>query len=95
MASITTTVTAITKMLRGRMEAFPIDVISGQPTLHSVRYFVNQLVTFAIHFVTTKWGGKHGLLPLVLGEAKMRLAARNRDLDYDCLKKLQLLNPRI
>ena len=38
MAAITTTVTAITKMVRGKMEAVPLDAISVQPTLHSVRH---------------------------------------------------------
>ena len=36
MDEITATVTAITKMVRGRMEEFPLDAIVGQPTLNSV-----------------------------------------------------------
>ena len=40
MAEITTTVTAITKMVRVKMEAVPIDAIFGQPTLHYVQYLI-------------------------------------------------------
>ena len=71
MAATTTTVDAITNMVIVRMEAVPLDAIAGQPTLHSVRHLVKQLQNFASHLATTKVGGKHGLLPLVLSEAKM------------------------
>ena len=90
-----TTVTAITKMARGRMEAVPLDAIVRQPTLHSVRHLVEQLATFASHFATIKWGGKHGFLPLVLSKAKMRPASGNNNLDCERLKKTDLINPRI
>ena len=40
MAVITEKVTAITKMLRGSMEAVPLDAIVGQLTLNSVRHLV-------------------------------------------------------
>ena len=80
MAVITTTVTKITDMVRGQMESVSIDAIFGQPTLNSMQQLFNQLETFASHFTTTKWGGKHGFLPLVLSEAKMRPAAGNNNL---------------
>ena len=35
-AAISATVTTITKMVRVRMEAFPLDAIVGQPTFDSV-----------------------------------------------------------
>ena len=54
MAEITTTVAAITYMVRGRMEAVPIDAVAGQPTLQSARHLAEQLATFASHFATTK-----------------------------------------
>ena len=71
MAAITTTVAAITEMARGRMEAVPLHAIFGKPTLHSVQHLFEQLATFTSHFATTKWGGKHGFLPIGLSEAKM------------------------
>ena len=87
MAEITATVTAITKMVRGRMEAVPLDAIVGQPTLNSVCHLVNQL--------TPEWGGKDGFLPLVLTETKMHLAAGIQDLECTRIKRPKLLNPKI
>ena len=92
MTATTTTVNAITKMVKERMEAVPIDAIFGKPTLHSVQHLIEKLATFTSHCATTKWGGKHGFLPLVLSEAKMRPAAGNSDLDCNRLKKPELLN---
>ena len=94
MAAITTTVAAITNMARRRMEAVPLDAIVGQPNLHSVRHFVEQVSTFVSHFVTTKWGGKYLFLPLVLSKAKMRPSAGNNNLDCKQLKKPEIINPR-
>ena len=68
---ITITVTAITDMVRGWTESVPLDVIVGQTTLNAVRHLVEKLTTFASHFATNKWGGKHGFLPLVLSKASM------------------------
>ena len=95
MAATTTTVTATTNMVIGSMEDVPLDAIFGQPTLHSLQHLVEQHATFASHFATTKWGGKHGFLPLILSKANMRPAARNNNLDCERLKKLDLTNPRI
>ena len=95
MAEITAIVTAITKMVRGRMEAVPLDTIVGQPTLNSVRHLVNHLAAFASHFSTTEWGGKDSFLPLVLTETKMHLAAGIQDLECRRIKRSELLNTKI
>ena len=95
MAPITTTVATITKMVIGRMELSLLDDIFGLPTLHSVRHLIEQLATFSNVFATTKWGGKHRLLLLILSKSKMRLDARNNNLNYERLKKPELINPRI
>ena len=92
---ITTAVTVITEMVKGRIEAVLLDAIVGQLTLHSVRHLVEQLATIASHFTTTKWIGKHRFLPLVLSEAKIRPAAGNNNLKCERLKKPELINPRI
>ena len=92
MVSITATVTAITEMVRGRMEEVPLDAIVGQPTLNPVRYLVNQLMAFTIHLATTEWSGKHGFLPLLLTDTKMRLAAGIQDLECRRIKWHELLN---
>ena len=66
----------------------------GKSPSIQVQHLVEQLATFTSHFATTKWGGKHGFLPPVLSEAKMRPAAENNTLDFERLKKSELINPR-
>ena len=95
MVDITETVTTINKMVRGRMEAVPINEIVGQPTINSVRHLVKQLADFSIHFATTIWGGKQGFLPLVLTETKMSLSDIKQNLDCKRIEKSELLNPKI
>ena len=92
MASITTTVTAITKMVRSRMVAFPIERIFGQPNLPTVRTLIEQLANFLSHFNTTTWGGRHGYLPLVINQAKV---TSDENLDCVQLKKPALIHPNI
>ena len=77
------------------MGAVPLDAIVGQPTLNSVRPIVNQFAAFASHFATTNWGGKHDFLPLVLTETKMHISAGIQDLECGCIKRPELLNPKI
>ena len=95
MAAITETVTAITKMVRARMEAVPIDAIMGHHNLNSIRHLVDQLSSFVSNLATTKWGGKHGFLPLVLTDTKMRLADGIQDPKCRRIKRPELLNPKI
>ena len=95
MAAITATVTAITEMVRVRMEAVPHKAIMGQPTLNSVRHLVSQLAEFTSHFATTEWGGNHGFLLLVIIETKKRLFDWIQDLEYGRIKWPKTLNPKI
>ena len=95
MAEIATTMSAITKMVRGRMEAVPLNTNMGKSTLNSMRHLVEQLVTFASHSATTKWGGKHRLLLLILSGEKIRLTIGYKNLDYERLNNPKLLDPRI
>ena len=82
-------------MVRRRMEAGPLDAIVGQPTLNSVRHLADHLSAFASHFTNNGWGGKHGFLPLLLTETKIRLAAGNLDLDCGHIKRPEILKPKI
>ena len=95
MASLTTTVTAITDMVRGRMTAVPLNAIVGQPTLPAVRKLVEQLSTYSSHFHTNAWGGRHGHLALVLDQAKMRVVTTTAALDCSRLDKPELVHPAI
>ena len=95
MASITTTVTAITKMVRRHMTAVPLNAIVGQPTLPAVQKLIKQLSACASHFHTNAWGGRHGHLALVLDAAKMRVVTDNSALDCSRLTKPELVHPDI
>ena len=95
MASITTTVTAITEMVRGRMTAVPLDAIVGQPTLPAVRKLVEKRSAFALHFHTTAWGERHGHLALVLDAPKMRVVTDNASLDCTRLTQPNLVHLNI
>ena len=75
MASITATVIAITKTIRGRTEAVPLNAILGYPTLKSVDTFLDSLRPSQAILQPPNEGGKHGFLLLVLTETKMRLVA--------------------
>ena len=77
------------------MEAASLDSIVRKTNFYSMQHFSEQLVAFASHFTTTKWGGKHRFFPLVLSEAKMQPAAKSSNLDCKRLKKPDILNPRI
>ena len=90
-----TTVTTITKMVRGRMAAVPINAIVGQPTLPAVQKIVYQLSAFASHFHTTSWGGHHGYLTLVLSKPKMRIVTTDAILNYARLAQPALVHPDI
>ena len=95
MAAIMATVTAITKMVRGRMEAVPLDAIVVHPAFNSFQHLVDQIAAFASRLTTTELGGKHRFLPLGLTKTKMRLAAGNQDLDCGRIKMPDILNPKI
>ena len=95
MAEVMETVTAITKMVRGGIEAVPIYSIVGQPTLNYIQHPVKQNAAFASHFATTKCVGNHGFLPLVITETKMCIAYQNQKLDCERIKNTELLNPKI
>ena len=95
MASITTTVTAITEMVRGRIAAVLLDAIVGQPTLPAMQKLVEQVFAFASHFHTTVWGGDHGHLAPVLDAPKMRAVTSNPSLDCARLTQPDHVRPKI
>ena len=88
-------ISTMIEMLKGMMEAVPLDAILRHPILNSVQHLIDHPAAFAINLATTKWGGKHGFLQLVLIETKMCLAARNQDLEHGHIKRPELLNPKI
>ena len=95
MSAITSTVTAITEMVQGQLEAVPFDPLIGQPTRHSVRQLIDELAGFTSHFSSSHWGGRHGYLSLVLFDAEMRLVTGDAALDCSRLPLPAHINTRI
>ncbi len=50
------------------MSAKPLDVIVGQPTTESMNKTMEQTAQMVAPIKTTAWGGRHGLLALVLDD---------------------------
>ena len=95
MSDLTSTMTAITEMVRGRLEAVPFDPLIGQPTRHSVRHLIDQLAGFTSHFSSPHWGGRHGYLTLVISDAEMRPVMGDAALDCERLPLPERINAQI
>ena len=57
MSATTSTLNAVTELVRARLEAVPIYQLIVQPTQKSTGKLINQLSGFASHFSSSKWGG--------------------------------------
>ena len=79
--SSTTDIAAIDEMIRAKFDAATITRVIGQPSLTSVRALVDELAKIAAGCKTSKWGGKHGHLKVVLGMEKYRLVLAQPNLD--------------
>ena len=62
MSATTSTLTAVTKLVRACRETVLVDQLISQPTHQSVHQPIDQLASFASHFSSSKWGGRHGYL---------------------------------
>ena len=91
MSATTSTLTAVTKFVRARLEAVPID----QPTQKYVCQLINQIYGFASHLSSSKWGWCHSHISLVLYEAKMRLVNGDSNLDCAHITTPERINPAI
>ena len=79
--SSTTDIAAIDEMIRVKFDAATITRVVGQPLLTSVRCLVDELAKMVAGCKTSKWGGKHSHLKVVLGMEKYRLVLAHPDLD--------------
>ena len=70
MSSSTTNEAAIREAIRAQLSELPLDKIIGQPTTTTVNHLKQQLAKLASAVKTSKWGGAHGHLPLVIGNAE-------------------------
>jgi hypothetical protein len=85
--SSTTDIAAIDEMIRAKFDAATITRIVGQPSLTSVRLLVDELAKIVAGCKTSKWGGKHGHLKVVLGKDKYRLVLAQPELDCTVVGK--------
>jgi hypothetical protein len=85
--SSTTDIAAIDEMIRAKFDAATITRIVGQPSLTSVRLLVDELAKIVAGCKTSKWGGKHGHLKVVLGKDKYRLVLAQPELDCTVVRK--------
>ena len=75
MSSTTATGTSVQEAIRTQIGTMAIDKIIGQPTTTSVNNLKEQIAKIAASVKTTKWGGRHGYLPLVLDNTEWQTAS--------------------
>jgi len=69
------TETAVREAVRAKIYAMPLDKIVGQPTTATANHLKEQIAKIAAAIKTTKWGGRHGHLPLVLSDTEWQTAS--------------------
>ena len=68
MESSTANESAIREAVRAQIATMPLDQIVGQTTNTTVNHLEQQCAKLAALMKTTKWGGRHGCLSLVIDE---------------------------
>ena len=79
MSSSTTNEAAIREAIRAQLSELPLDKIIGQPTTTTVNHLKQQLAKLASAVKTSKWGGAHRHLPLVIGDTKYASPPANQN----------------
>jgi len=85
--SSTTDIAASDEMIWAKFNAASISHVVCQPSLTSIRSLVNELAKIVAGCKTSKWGGKHGHLKVVLGQTKYRPVLAQPDLDCTVVAK--------
>eukprot|EP00804_Cyclotella_cryptica_P030012 CCRYP_013457-RA/>CCRYP_013457-RA protein AED:0.47 eAED:0.47 QI:0/0/0/1/0/0/3/0/169 len=85
MSSPTTNEATVYKAVRAIVTPLPLDKIVGQPTTSTVNHLQQQIAKIAATVKTTRWGGRHGHLALVLTDAEYRTVTGNPDIVVDRL----------
>ena len=70
-----TTGASVQESIRAQIGTSAIDKIIGQPTTTSVNNLKEQIAKIAASVKTTKWGGRHRYLPLVLDDTEWQAAS--------------------
>jgi len=69
------TETAVREAVRTKIYTMPLSKISGQPTTATANHLKEQIAKIAASIKTTKWGGRHCHLPLVLSDPEWQTAS--------------------
>ena len=80
MSSPTANEATIREAVRATIALLPLDKITGQPTNSSVNHLKQQVAKIASAVKTTKWGGRHGHLALVLTDTEYQTVTGSADI---------------
>ena len=67
--------TSVQEAIRVQIGTMAIDKIIGQPTTTSANNLKEKIAKIVASVKTTKWGGRHGYLPLVLNNTEWQTAS--------------------
>jgi flagellar hook-associated protein FlgK len=85
MSSSTQNEAAVREAVRAMIAHMPMDKIIGQPTNTTVNQLKQQAAKITAAVKTSKWGGRHGHLALVLNESEYRMVTSVDTADVDRL----------
>ena len=68
-------------MVKDRFDAADLSHITGSPKYDSINKIVEAITQIATTFKTKRYGGKCGVLPLILSEDETRQVTKNDALD--------------
>ena len=72
MASSTTNEASIREAVRAQISTMPLGRNVGQPTNTTLNHLKQKCAKLAASVKTTKWGGRHGCLALVMDEEEFQ-----------------------
>ena len=90
-----TSVSAIAVMVKARFDAADIPRITGLPEYDKINELVKAITQIATTFKTKRYGGKCGVLPLIVSKDKVLRVTNNNALDCSRAVKPALQNPKI
>ena len=80
MSSPTANEATAREAVRATIALLPLDKITGQPTNSSINHLKQQVAKIASAVKTTKWGGRHGHLALVLTDTEYQTVTGSADI---------------
>ena len=90
-----TSIAAIDVMVKARFDAANLPRITGSPEYDAIDKLVEAIAQIATTFKTKRYGGKCGVLPLIVSKDKARQVTNGNALDCSRAVEPALQNPRI